>query len=180
MDFKTVKENLLQLEKPEILITGEITTATYEYVALSLAYLRSRNSPPLKVTIDSGGGDVDPGLDIYDLIRLYEGETTALVVREAGSMAAVVLQACNKRHCAVQAGILIHHVSRKRVSLDVLTNKKRYETLVRNMQKSQERIYKILCERTKKPLKGIILECKKDRFMPSTEAKEFGLIDEIV
>jgi len=180
MDLKTVREDLLKLEKPEILIMGEITATTYEYVALSLAYLRSRNSPPLKVVIDSGGGEVDPGLDIYDLIRLYEGETTALVNREAGSMAAVVLQACNKRHCAVQAGVLIHHISRKRVSLDVLTNKKKYETLVKNMRKGQDRIYKILCEKTKKPLREIIRECKKDRFMPSSEAKAFGLIDEIV
>jgi len=117
---------------------------------------------------------------MYDLIRLYPGETTGMVYGRAASMAAIVLQACKKRHAARHAEILIHHVSRQSVSLDTLKDKEKLDKLVADLEARQKRLYQILCEKTKKSEGEIAAECAKDAFMPAEVAKDFGLLDEVL
>jgi ATP-dependent protease ClpP protease subunit len=150
------------------------------YIENSIAYLRTRNNPPLQIVIDSGGGSVAAGLDIYDLIRLYPGETFGIVYSRASSMATIVLQACTKRQCARHAEILIHHVSRKSVSLDSLKNPAKLSEIIQDMEKDQSRLYKILCDKTEKSEADIASECEKDTPMSAEDALEFRLIDEII
>jgi ATP-dependent protease ClpP protease subunit len=56
-----------------------------------MALLNLKDNPPIQINITSSGGDVDSGLLIYDLIRLYPGETTGRVVGFARSIALIVL-----------------------------------------------------------------------------------------
>jgi ATP-dependent Clp protease protease subunit len=179
-DERKLRLDLVQQRQPQVFVKGETSAEQYAAVATSFAYLVSRGSPPVTVLVDSGGGPVGPGLDIYDVIRLYQGTTTGLVLRRAASMAAIILQACSKRQCARHAGILIHHVSRTSVSLDQLRNKRRRDLILESMQKDQDRLYRILVDRTKQPLPLIKKECRKDKYMTAEEALAFGLIDEIV
>lgn len=180
MDQDQVRSDLLRLQEPIITIGSDIDRSMYLRVRDSVAYLLSRGSPKLKVMVDSGGGDVAAGLDIYDLLRLYPGETTGLVVGRAASMATIVLQALNKRLCARHAGILIHHISRSSVSLDVLGSDKEVRKTLDVMRQQQSRLNDILVARTGKNISVIRAECRKDRMMSSEEALAFGLIDEIV
>jgi len=180
LNFEEIQVRLLGQPNPELVIEGEIQPQTYNKVALALTHLRSIGAPPLQILFDSNGGSVKVGLDIYDLIRLYPNDTVGLVVNKAASMAAIILQACKKRTCAQHASILIHHVSRRNISLDEIANARSRERILANMRADQGKLYRILAERTGKPVSAIRKVCKQDRFMSAEVALDFGLIDQIV
>ncbi len=180
MDFHKVREQLLELPAPILVLNGKVDKGMYEFTASSLAFLTVKGSPALEVVVDSGGGDVKAGLDIYDQLRLYTGAKRCVIKCVSASMAAVFMQACEVRACARHAGILIHHVSRNSVSLDELTNAKRLAKVIDNMKRDQDRLYAILSLRSGKNTRIIKKRCEEDRFMTSEEALEFGLIDQIV
>jgi ATP-dependent Clp protease protease subunit len=171
---------LLKQKPPRIELANNVEGPMYTQVGQSLAFLRGHGSPELQIAISSGGGDVDIGLDIYDMIRLYPSKTTGLVINRAASMAAIILQACTVRQCAPHASILIHHISRRSVTLDQLRDSKKLKELRDDMEKSQDRLYKILQERTGQPLHKIKSVCAKDEYMDARAALKFGLIDNIV
>ena len=171
---------LLRGDEPIIDIVGDVESPMFAYVRSAVMFLRSRNAPDVQVFITSPGGNVDVGLDVYDLLRLYPGKKTATVYDKAASMGAMILQACDVRRSAKHSHILIHHISRGFISLDVLRSKKKSAEWREDMEKSQKRLYDILSERTGKTVSQIRAACAKDEFMTAQEALEFGLIDEIV
>lgn len=174
------KAALLKAPVPVIDIVGEVNSKMFSYVRGAIMYLRSRGNPEVHVTITSPGGDVDAGLDIYDLFRLYEGKKIMTVHDKAASMGAMILQAGDVRQCALHAHVLIHHISRGNVTLDLLRSKKKLAEMIQSMEQSQRRLYAILSDRTGKTVPEIRRECAKDQFMDAEEARHFGLIDEIV
>jgi ATP-dependent Clp protease, protease subunit len=180
MDFSKLKDDLLNLKEPEILIVDEIGRNEYVYVAKALKFLTARDSPDVKIIIDSNGGETVPGLDIYDAIRLYKGKKNGVVLSRAFSMGAIILQACDKRSCARHAGVLIHHISKKNINLDELQDEQKREKIINDMLKNQKRLYDILVARTGKEESVIKEVCAKDKEMSSEEALGFGLVDEII
>ncbi len=180
IDHSKVSDELLQLPEPILSIVGEVNYEMYLYVMRSLMFLRSRGSPPLQLIIDSGGGNVESGLDIFDALRLYPNPVTGLVMGRAASMAAAILQACQKRQCARHASILIHHVSRQNVGYDEIKTSARRKKMLDKMEVHHGRLYKIFADRTGQPLTTIRRTCRRDEFMESEDALNFGLVDEIV
>ncbi|MBP9669428.1 MAG: ATP-dependent Clp protease proteolytic subunit [Candidatus Pacebacteria bacterium] len=174
------RANLLALPTPTIVIDDDITRKVFEQVAGCMLHLIGKKSPPIKIIINSPGGEVDSGLDIYDLLRLYEGEKTGIVIDRAASMGAVILQACNVRACARHASILIHHVSRSNITLDQLRNPRKLKEVRDSMEKSQAKLYAILTDRTGQSVSRIRTVCALDKHMSAREALKFGLIDKIV
>lgn len=173
-------ELAIRANEPILYIAGDVDREMYNRTANALAFLAAKGSPDLKVIIDSNGGSVSDGLDIYDLIRLYGGKTSGLVISKAASMGAIILQACGVRKCALHAEILIHHISRRNVSLDTLTSTDEHQKLVDEMKVDQQRQYDILVKKTGQTEEKIIETCKLDKFMSSEEAKAFGLVDEVI
>ncbi len=171
---------LLKQNPPMIDIFGDINRDTFFYVRRALLYLKTKGSPNIDVIISSPGGNVTTGLDIYDLLRLYPGKISALIHDQAASMGAIILQACDIRRCAKHSSVLIHHISRKEITLDVLRSEEKRNELIEEMEKNQNQLYEILQLRTKKEISEIRKECEKDKYMNAEEAREFGLIDEIV
>lgn len=171
---------LLDLEKPQIILNGDVNRAMYNYVGEALILLHIKKCPPVDIILDTGGGETIPGLDIYDLVRLYPGPTKGIVFNRAASMGAVILQACKERCCARHAIILIHHVSKSSVSLDEIEHHTKLKKLKEQLRRPQKRLYTILCDRTGKSEKEIARVCRLDKEMDSEEAKTFGLIDEIL
>ena len=180
MNEQEIRQKLLTVEKSVILIDDDIDYKMYKMVAGSLLTLQSKGSPPVEILIDSKGGDIGPGLDIYDAIRLYPGIVTGSVRSQAASIAAIILQACPKRLCARHGSILIHIVARRQVSLDVLESKPKLERLIADLRERQGRLDQILIARTGKTLRRIQSVCKLDKYMKAEEALEFGLVDEII
>jgi ATP-dependent Clp protease protease subunit len=180
IDTKRDFEACLDLPKPELYIAGDINRDMFSWVARALVHLRSKGSPEIDVVIDTPGGDTDAGLDIYDALRLYTGKKTAIVLDQAASMGAIILQACEVRKCAKHAGVLIHFVSRRSVSLGEISTQKGWKKILGNLREVQARLYIILEKATKKSRTAIIKECRKDKSMKAEEALEFGLVDEII
>jgi ATP-dependent Clp protease protease subunit len=168
------------LEQGVVDLQGDVDSRMAFYVREALLRLSVKGNPEIKVLITSPGGDVGVGLDICDAFRLYPGKKTAIVTGFAQSMAAVILQVCEERHAARHAHILIHHVSKKSISLDDLQDSRRGKKLMEDLQKSQNRLYEILATRTKQSISDIRKVCKRDENMTSEEALKFGLIDKII
>lgn len=167
------------LEKGIIYLDGQIEEGTFLYVYRCMELLRLKENPPIQINITSAGGDVDSGQLIYDLIRLYPGDTTGRVIGFARSIAQIILQACDKREALQHSFHMLHYVS-ERISLDKIENEEKLEKFTKTLRKEQEKINRILRKRTKRPLKSIISLCDKGEDITAQEALDFGLIDEIL
>jgi len=176
--MKDIQKELLN--KNIIVISGNVDSAMVSEVSEAFTHLRLKDNPDIEILINSNGGDVEWGLTIYDIIDTYKGKTTGIVHSSAYSMGAIILQACTVRKATRHSYILIHHISRQSVSLDVLKDPAKRRRTIEQMEKPQRRLYEILLKRTKKPLDEIISTCKKDTKMSAEEALAFGLIGEII
>lgn len=180
-DYKGFSPMQLDLIRQRVIdLSGEVDVDMAKYVREALLRLKAERSPDIEVRITSDGGHVGYGLDIYDMLRLYEGKTRGMVFGIAASMAAVILQACSERHVAANARILIHHINRNRITLDDIRKPHRVEKIRDEMEKRQQRLYRILSQRTKKGIPRIRAVCAKDEEMTAEEALKFGLIDKIL
>ncbi len=168
------------IEQNIIDLAGEVDDDMWDHVREALLRLRAKGSPDITIQISSIGGNVDAGLSIYDALRLYPGKTTGVVLGQAASMGAIVLQACNVRKCSIHSAILIHHVATEKVSIDILRDPKKLKLLLESGERKQAHLYTILCARAGKGVKRIRKACGRDKYMTAEEALNFGLIDEIV
>ena len=166
-------------EKRIIPITDEVGTKMLHCASEIIRRLLLSGAPDVNLYISSGGGDVTTGLDIFDLVSTYPGKTTGIVFSQAASMAAIILQACDLRLCTRHGQILIHHISRNRVSFDVLDDPHgaKMRLLRLDMRKRQKKINELLARRTQRPVDEVRKACKLDRFMDVDEAIKFGLVD---
>ncbi|OGH69020.1 MAG: hypothetical protein A2754_00985 [Candidatus Magasanikbacteria bacterium RIFCSPHIGHO2_01_FULL_47_8] len=174
----SLQESLL--ERNLIILKGEVRDEMIEYVHECMLRLAARDNPPITIRITSVGGSVWIGLLIHDFLRLYPGKKTGVVVGFAKSMAAIILQACDRRQCTRNSEILVHHINQEEIKMDELMNEKRLKKIKDEMITEQNKLYCILEGRTKKSRRAIIAACKKDREMSAEEALDFGLIDEII
>lgn len=165
-----------------ILIQGADFVELFDYVRDSLRELElSHNSPDITVEIESNGGNVDFALYIYDLIRLYKGNTTGVVVGYARSMAAIILQACKKRRMFQHSYLRIHNTSNH----DSETAKDKKDS--KKMKKVIERLdfldttkANILVKKTGQTRTFISKLMDEDRDMDAIEARQLNFVDEII
>lgn len=170
------------LSKSIIEIRGNITQETADYVRECVSVLETVDNPPVRVIITSSGGDIIAGLDIYDMIANYTGMTTGVVIAEASSMAAVILQACKKRLAYANSRILIHDPAILYLSIHtVRTNNSKFQKLLaKNDERIFSRTYRILAKRSGKTIPQVKKVCHKEEEMFADEALRFGLIDSII
>lgn len=162
------------LKEGAVYLKGRITPENVHIVMEALAFLSIQNIPSVSLYINSGGGGVDPGLDLYDLLKRSRKKMIGIVEGRCSSMAAIVLQGCETRKAYHDAYILIHDISFDR---DVAASDKE---LAERKRKRQERVYAILSERTGRSVEEIREKCKENKKMSAQEALRFGLIDEII
>jgi len=168
------------LKNNTINFQGDVDSKMALYVQESLLRLTSAGSPDITVFITGSGGEVSTRLDIYDFLRLYLGKKVGKVFGFARSMAVIILQACNEGLCSEHADILIHHINRSKITLDEIRDENRLSGIRKNMETDQEKLYNILCKKTKKDKRSITEACSKDTNMTAEQALDFGLIDGII
>lgn len=173
----------LLLEQRTIILEGEINQKQASTIVAMLDYLNCKdNTQPIKMIINSPGGDIAAGLAIYDMMRRVSklgSPVYTMCVGMAASMGAVLLSAGTKRLATENSTIMIHQalqnthdgyntIFEQRERLEILEkyNQKCVEILAKNSHKTVEEIEKVTY--------------KKDVYMFAKEAKEFGLIDEVV
>lgn len=127
--------------------------------------------------INSPGGVVTAGLAIYDTIQYVKPDVSTICMGQAASMAAVLLAAGaqGKRFALPHARILIHQpmggFSGQATDIDIQA---------REILRLREELNMILAKHTKQPLKKIQADTERDYFMTGQEAKEYGIVDDVV
>ncbi len=131
----------------------------------------------INLYIQSPGGVVTAGLAMYDTMQFLKCPISTLCLGQAASMGAVLLAAgaTGKRYALPNARIMIHQVlggaSGQYTDVEIAT---------REMQRMRDSLNGILSKHTGKPIEQILKDTDRNYFMSAQEAKDYGLIDEII
>lgn len=168
----------LLLEQRIIMISDEITDQLSSLIVSEIIYLNAQDqSEPITIYINSPGGSIYAGLAIYDIMKKVEAPIITIGLGLCASMGAFLLSAGNKgkRYALENAEIMIHQPlggSQGQVSdIEIMT--KRYLYL-------RSKLNAMLAKHTGQSIKKIAKDTDRDYFMSSEEAKEYGLIDEVI
>jgi ATP-dependent Clp protease protease subunit len=166
----------------DIYIIGDIEKDTARAAIERLRELANDSGRPITIYINSAGGNVTDGLAIHDAVRhLVAGgiEVTIIVQGMAYSMGSIVLQAASpgRRLSFPHSWIMIHEPA-KWAGWQSTTAAAQHLDRLKQMQ---AQIYRILADRSGKPLRQIIRDTKRnDFYLDAARAKEYGLIDDVL
>ncbi|MDD5097313.1 MAG: ATP-dependent Clp endopeptidase proteolytic subunit ClpP [Candidatus Omnitrophica bacterium] len=168
-----------RLLKDRILFIG---TPIDDYVAnlviAQLLFLQMEDKDKdINVYINSPGGSVTAGLAIYDTMQFLKCDVATYCVGQASSMGAILLAAGvkGKRQALPNSRVMIHQPwgGVQGVAADISIQAK-------EILKMRDRINEILAQHTHQPLDKIQKDTDRDYFMSAQEAKDYGLIDEVI
>ncbi len=137
--------------------------------------IEKANGEDLEVEINSGGGSVFAGSEIYTALKSYKGNVTVRIVGLAASAASVIAMAGNRILMSPTAQIMIHNVS-SRASGDYRDMEHTAEVL-KNANNTIANAYRL---KTKKTQEELLELMDKETWMTANRAKELGFIDEIM
>ncbi len=165
------------LDNRIIFISGVIDDDISNIVIAELLYLDSVSNDDIYLYINSVGGSVSSGLAIYDTMNLVRSDICTLGIGTAASMGAFLLSSgtIGKRYSLPNTNIMIHQVLS---SFEGCTNNIKDST--DRIIELQKKLNKILSKNTKKSIKKIENDIKKDFYMSAVEACEYGLIDKVL
>ncbi|OXZ37285.1 ATP-dependent Clp endopeptidase, proteolytic subunit ClpP [Finegoldia magna] len=170
------------LKERIIFVTGEVNDQMADLVIAQLLFLESEDpKKDIQLYINSPGGSVSAGLAIYDTMQYVKPDVSTICVGMAASMGAILLTsgAKGKRYALPNADTLIHQPlgGAQGQASDI-------EIHAKNILKKRELLNKILSERTGQPtgqpLEKIERDTDRDFILTAEEAKEYGLIDEVI
>jgi ATP-dependent Clp protease protease subunit len=166
------------LKERIIFIGGAITDDTANSVIAQMLYLMSNaKNQDINIYINSPGGSVTAGLGIYDTIQFVPCDVATFCVGQAASMGAFLLSAGTpgKRHALQSSRIMIHQPwgGAEGTASDIAIQAKEIGRLKKYLNER-------LSIHTKKDLEMIEKDTDRDFFMSAQQAKEYGLVDEVV
>lgn len=147
-------------------------------VQAQLLFLESVDSKKdIQIYINSPGGSVYAGLGIYDTMQYISADVATICTGMAASMAAVLLCAGaeGKRTALRHSRVMIHQPmgGAQGQASDI-------EITAREIQKLKKELYEIIAEHSKQPFEKVLADSDRDYWMTSEEAKEYGMIDEVL
>jgi len=166
------------LKERIIFIVGPVNDYMASVVCAQLLFLESENpNKDISLYINSPGGIVTSGLAMYDTMQYIRSEISTVCVGQAASMGSFLLTAGakGKRYALPNARIMIHQPSggAQGQATDI-------EIQAREILATRKRLNDIYVQHTGQPLSVIEAAVERDKFMSPVEAKEFGLIDEVM
>ena len=164
------------LEQRIIVLSGVIDTAQAELVTSALLYLDAQPGiQPISLYINSPGGSVTDGLAIHDVMRQCRHPVHTFCMGQASSMGAVLLAAGDRRFALPNSQIMIHQPSGGASGQcdDI-------QIAAASIAAARERLNGLLAAYTGQTAQRILTDTARDRFMTPEQAKEYGLIDEIL
>lgn len=168
-----------RLLKDRIVMLGTpINDDVANTIIAQLLFLESEDpDKDINLYVNSPGGVVTSGLAIYDTMQFMKAPVSTICVGQAASMGAVLLAAGakGKRYALPNARIMIHQPSggAQGQATDI-------EIQAKEILKIRERLNKILSDHTGKSVEKIADDVERDYFMSADEAKEYGLVDDIL
>lgn len=168
-----------RLLKDRIIFIGDaIHDHTANLIIAQMLFLVSDNrNQDINVYINSPGGSVTAGLAIYDTMQFVQCDISTFCMGQASSMGAVLLSAgaAGKRHALPHARIMIHQPwgGAQGTAVDI-------EIQAREIKRNKQVLCDILAHHTGKTASQIEEDSHWDFFMSAKEAKEYGLVDEVI
>ena len=168
-----------KLLKDRIIFLGdEVNDATAGLIVAQLLFLESEDpDKDIHLYINSPGGSITAGMAIYDTMQYIKPDVSTICIGMAASMGAFLLAAGakGKRLALPNSEIMIHQPlgGTRGQATDIEIHAKR-------ILKMKDTLNQILSERTGQPVEKIQMDTERDNFMSSIEAKEYGLIDEVI
>ena len=166
------------LRERVIFLVGPINDQTANLVVAQLLFLESENpDKDISLYINSPGGSVSAGMAIFDTMQFIKPDVSTLCVGLAASMGAFLLAAGakGKRYSLPNSRVMIHQPlgGAQGQATDI-------EIQAREILYLRERLNHILSERTGQSLEKIALDTERDFFMSADQAKEYGLLDDVI
>ncbi len=166
------------LKERIIFLNGPVEDMMSSVICAQLLFLESENpSKDIFMYINSPGGVVTSGMAIYDTMEYIRPDVSTVCIGQAASMGSLLLTAgaAGKRHCLPNSRIMTHQPSGgfQGQATDIEIHAKE----IINLRSRLNRIYEKHSGKTLKQIEKIM---ERDTFMSPDEAKEMGLIDEVV
>jgi len=161
-----------------VMLSEEVNDTTASLVVAQFLYLEAQDpDKDIQFYINSPGGSVTAGLAIFDTMQYIKADVQTICIGLAASMGAFLLSSGTKgkRIALPNSEILIHQPSGgfKGQATDIQIHA---EQIIR----TKERLNRILADNTGKDIEVIRAASERDNFMTAEEAKEFGLIDNVI
>ncbi len=168
------------IEKRRIFFSDAVDQDSAKDAIRKLWYLEHLNpGEPILFVISSPGGSVDAGFAVWDQIKMITSPVTTLVTGLAASMGSVLslCAAPGRRFCTPHARIMIHQPSIHGVIRGQATD---LEIQAREIIKTRQLLIDLYADATGKTTEQIATALDRDSWMSAEEAKEFGLIDQVI
>ena len=166
------------LENRIVFLIGDINYARAAEVIMKMLYLdNAKRGREISLYINSPGGTVDDTMAIYDTMRFVGSPIATYCIGRAQSGGAIILAAGTKgsRFALPHAKIMLHQpwggVTGQAADIKIQA-----EEILR----AKQTINSILAKHSGQPIEKIVAETERDRYMSAEEAKEYGLIDEVL
>jgi len=161
-----------------VFITGEVEDHMANLVVAQLLYLEAMDpGKDISLYINSPGGSISAGMAIYDTMQYIKCDVSTMCVGMAASMGAFLLAAGakGKRKALPNSEILIHQPSggTQGQATDIAIQ-------AEHIIKTKKKMNEILAKLTGQPLERIERDVERDYYMSSEEARDYGLIDEML
>ncbi|MBI4118862.1 MAG: ATP-dependent Clp protease proteolytic subunit [Parcubacteria group bacterium] len=176
------------LERRIIGLGDNINKETVDRICSGIVELNLTSSEEIKLVIDSGGGQIEPALYLFDMIKNSKAPVIGVVIGGCGSSAVSVLQSCCRRLSTPNSRFFLHFVSHNDFSFKLNQSESEVVEVLRVkikeaqvFQKTTEDILLARTKMTREQLRELMQNGEKYRskFTPD-EALVLGLIDEIV
>ena len=168
-----------RLLKDRIIFLGEeVTDVAANIIVAQLLFLEAEDpDKDIHLYINSPGGSVTAGLAIYDTMNYIKCDVSTFCMGMAASMGAFLLSGGTKgkRYALPNAEVMIHQPSG-----GAQGQATEIQIAAEHILKIRTRLNQILAENTGQPLDVIRIDTERDNFMSAEEAKEYGLIDEVI
>ncbi|GIX16579.1 MAG: ATP-dependent Clp protease proteolytic subunit [Rhodothalassiaceae bacterium] len=166
------------LKERIVFLTGPVEDHVASLVVAQFLFLEAENpKKDIFFYINSPGGVVTAGLAIYDTMQYIKPDVATLCIGQAASMGSLLLAAGapGKRYALPNARIMVHQPSGgfRGQATDI-------EIQAREILRLKERLNRIYVRHTGQPLEEVEKALERDRWMSADEAREWGLVDEVI
>ena len=166
------------LKERVIFLVGPVDDHTANVIVAQMLYLESENpNKDINLYINSPGGSVSAGLAIYDTMQFIKPDVSTMCIGQAASMGAMLLTAGTKgkRYCLPHSRVMIHQPlgGYQGQATDI-------EIHTREILKIRSQLNELLAFHSGQSVETIATDTERDNFMSPEEARDYGLIDELI
>ncbi len=165
------------LKTRQILLSGEVNKDLAEKIVRQLLVMEADSDEPIRIFIDSPGGDVDAGYAIFDMIRFVKPPVYCIGMGLVASAGALILLAADRsrRIGLPNSHYLIHQPLSgiKGVATDI-------EIHAQELEKTKAKINDLIAQETGKPLDQVAKDTDRDYWLSAAEALDYGLVSKVV